>query len=433
MQNAARVNATLLDRVRAYFERRPIAAFLIILLIGLIARLIMLPGDGFLIDQQQYYEWAACANNNGVFGLYRCAATPNYPPLIPALLGLSLSLYRVFGDVSIPLQNNPALLAMLKLPGLLFEVALISLFFYIAYKKAGVWWASFVIAALYWNPGFATVTAWWGQTDAIYSFFLLLTAYLLVQRRPRLLWFVFGLAILTKFQSIEFLPILGILSLRRFGWKTTAVGCTLFVLTFALGELPFFLGSGALARAPFSNSVNLFPYISNGAHNFWFWVSGSSPTVLLDNLKVVGGISYFQAGVVLLVVGTAIICLRAWVLNDRADVYLLFAAANFTFYMLPTQIQVRYLYPGVMFLALAMIRDRRLIVLYIVTALAFTHNVFAAVWLGIGLLFYPSKLLFWKPVHDALAMTAVYITLMAIFMRPLLSRSLFLRGNDGKR
>ena len=58
--------------------------------------------------------------------------------------------------------------------------------------------------------------------------------------------------------------------------------------------------------------------------------------------------------------------------------------------------------------------------IYIVASLAFTHNVFVTVWLGIGLLYYPSKLLFWKPIHDALAMTVVYIALMAIFLRPLL-------------
>ena len=59
-----------------------------------------------------------------------------------------------------------------------------------------------------------------------------------------------------------------------------------------------------------------------------------------------------------------------------------------------------------------------------VASLAFTHNVFATVWLGIGLLYYPSKLLFWKPVHDALAMTVVYIVLMGCFLQPLLRRKL---------
>jgi hypothetical protein len=125
----------------------------------------------------------------------------------------------------------------------------------------------------------------------------------------------------------------------------------------------------------------------------------------------------------LLAFGTAVLCLRAWVLGDRGDDTLLFAAANFSFFMLPTQIQVRYLYPGLMFLALAMIRDRWLIVLYVVASLAFTHNVFATVWLGIGLLYYPAKLLFWKPVHDALAMTAVYALLMVLFLQPALRRN----------
>ncbi len=388
----------------------------------MIARVIMLPTSGFSLDLSQHYTWANCGYNNGIFGVYECSTGVTHPPLSPTMLTISMGLLRAFGgDVSY-FDNNSAVIIALKLPNLIFETALIALFFYAAHKKAGVVWASLVTAALYWNPGWAVVTAYWGQNDATYSFFMLLTVYLLTRSHPRWMWIAYACAWLAKFQSVMFFPVLAVLSVRRFGWRATIAGGLIGAAVFGLVVLPFYLGSGRLALLPFGGTVNLFPYISSGAHNFWFWVSGSSPTALVDSLKLVGEISYFQAGLALLVAGTGIVCLRAWRLKDRADEYLLFAVANFTFYMLPTQIQVRYLYPGLMFLALAMIRDWRLIAIYVVASLAFTHNVFVTVWLGIGFLYYPSKLLFWKPVHDALAMTAAYIALMAIFLRPLLRR-----------
>lgn len=419
---ADRQTVTWVGRVRAYFERRPLAALLIVLIVGLAARFVMLPTSGFSLDLEQHYHWALCGEQYGVFGVYRCSIEVTHPPLSPVLLTVSLGTLKALGGDVSSFENNAAVVIALKLPNLIFETALIVLFFRIACRKAGVGWAALVSAALYWNPGWAVVTAWWGQNDATYSFFMLLTVYLLTRKRPRWLWLAYACAWLAKFQSIMFFPVLAVLSIRRFGLRASLEGGLLGAALFGAVVLPFYLGSGSAALHPFGGTINLFPYITNGAHNFWFWVSGASPTVLLDSLPLVGGISYFAAGLALLTVGTALLCARAWLLGERADEYLLFAAANFSFYMLPTQIQSRYLYPGLVFLALAMIRDWRLIAIYVVATLAFTHNVFATVWLGIGLLYYPAKLLFWQPVHDALAMTAAYVALMAVFIQPLLLR-----------
>jgi hypothetical protein len=401
----------------AYVERHPILAFLLVLMVGMAMRFIMLPTAGFALDLVQHYDWGLCANQYGVFGVYQCETQVTHPPLSPTMLGIAMQVVRSLrGDVSY-FENNAPVVAALKIPNLLFETAIIGLFFYIAYQKAGVWWAALVSAALYWNLGWAVVTSWWGQNDATYSFFMLLTAYLLTRRRPRWMWIAYACGWLAKFQSIMFFPVLAILSLWRFGWRATIEGGVLGAFVFVLVVLPYYLGSGNAALTPFGGTVNLFPYITTGAHNFWFWVSGSSPVALLDSLKLFDGVSYFQAGLVLLVLGTALVCWRVWRSGEQGNEYLLLAAANFTFYMLPTQIQVRYLFPGLMFLALAMIRDWRLIALYIVASLAFTHNVFTTVWLGTGLLYYPSKLLFWPPVVDGLAMTVFYIVFMVIFLK----------------
>jgi Gpi18-like mannosyltransferase len=422
---------TAFGGARRFFKRRPVALFALILLIGLIPRLIMLPGAGFIVDQAQYHDWAVCAADNGLIGAYRCQPPPNYPPLIPALLGLSFGAFRALGgDTATSLADNPALLAALKLPGLLFETALIGLIFYIAYQKAGVWWAGLAAAVLYFNPGWMVITVWWGQTDAIYTALLLLAVFLLVRRHPRAMWIIFAVAMLAKFQTVVTLPILGLFSLRRFGWRATLVGGILATLVFVGGELLFFLGSGEAFLTPYRSSVNQFPYISNGGHNFWFLVSGAPATVLPDSLPLFGSVTYFQAGIALLALGTLIICLRVWLLPNRDDEYLVFALANFSFYMLPTQMGVRYFYPGVALLALAMLRDRRLFAVDIALVPFFTHNIFATVWLGIGLLYYPARLLFWSPVVDAVAMTVLYLVSMILLLQPLFRRKFVSLGRE---
>ena len=100
--------------------------------------------------------------------------------------------------------------------------------------------------------------------------------------------------------------------------------------------------------------------------------------------------------------------------------YLLLAAASFSFFMLPTQVHERYLYPAVIFLALAMIRNWRLVVLYAIVAVIFTDNIADIVAHDTAVLFYPSRLFFWQPVQAAAVLTIGYLLFMTGFLRPLI-------------
>ena len=408
--------------LRDYFERHPLVPFLIILMVGMLGRLWMLPTAGFALDLEQHYEWAKCGNQFGLFGIYRCFPQVTHPPLSPIMLNISLNTLQALGGHVSTFTNNPAVIIAMKMPNFVFETTLISLFFYIAYQKAGVWWAAFATATLYWNVGWAAVTTWWGQNDAPYSFFMLLVAYLLIHKRPRWMWIVYACALLAKFQSIMFFPVLAVLALRRFGWRVNLEGGLIGGLILGGVILPFYLASGPMALAPLGGTVSLFPNIVNGGNNFWWLVSGASPIAILDNTKFLGDVSYFQAGIALLAVGTMILCLRTWLLYERPDEYFVLTVAALSFYMLPTQVGIRYFYPGLMFLAVAMIRSKRLIIIYIVLSLIFMHNIFEIIWLGIGLLYYPAKLLFWGPIFDAVVMIILYIVVMFLFLEPLRRR-----------
>ena len=285
--------------------RRPALVLALILLISLIPRATMLTGVGHAGDFNFLYVWATCTEKYGVTGLYHCPAAVNHPPIDPVTQGIAFLLYRAAGGSRVDLtgvpdappdddpvafqtfmdqdadraldiyRNYPALVAVLKLPSLLFELALIGLAFTIAYQKAGLQWAVLAALLLSFNPGLMAVTAWWGQTDSIFTFFLLLSAYLFTKDRPGWAWAAYALAWLAKFQAVIVLPLVLVLCLRRFGLRKTITGLMIFAGVFGVVMLPFLLSAQQAALLPYQ-SVDRYPFTSVNAYNLWIWVQGRS-------------------------------------------------------------------------------------------------------------------------------------------------------------
>ena len=184
----------------------------------------MLPTSGFSLDLSQHYDWANCGYANGIFGVYQCATGVTHPPLSPTMLTISMGLLRALGgDVSY-FDNNRCRRDRAEAAESDLRDGADQPVFLHRLQKSGRLVGGVVTAALYWNPGWAVVTAWWGQNDATYSFFMLLTVYLLTRKRPRWMWIAYACAWLAKFQSIMFFPVLAVISLRRFGWRATIDG-----------------------------------------------------------------------------------------------------------------------------------------------------------------------------------------------------------------
>lgn len=347
----------------------------------------------------------------------------NHPLINVTYYGLAITVVRALGgDVSY-FDGNSIVVFALKFDLLFFELGIAALIWLIVRRLSGKVWALVSVAIYYLTPGVFVVSAWWGQNDATYTFFIVFAVWMLAQKRYRWAWVLYALAWLCKFQSVMFLPVFGVYSLSRGKWRSTFEGGILFSMVILGGLLPFLINSGVSALNPYITSVNLFPYITTNAHNLWFWVSGSSPTALLDSLPLWGSISYAQAGAVLLIVGTGALILRTVQVEEKNDVYLLFATANLIFYFFPTQIGVRYMYPGVVLLLITAVVNRRYLIILIGFLITFTYNMLNSVWLGVGILYYPSKLMIWTPTQNALLATGLFVVYMVWFMRPVFSSS----------
>lgn len=248
----------------------------------LLLRWILAIQPGYVVDTLAYKRWAMYAAR---FGLGRVYATSDidYPPLYGYLL---YPLGRIYGWISPEALESHAdtgiLTVLVKLPPLLFDLALAGLLYYTAIRVAGSWGRSdgrrwgLILATLYLlNPAVLFDTAYWGQPDCIHSLFILAAFTSLFHRRAWVPWVFLTLGLLMKPLAAPFFPLLFVLSWARHGVTRTALGGTVALLLFALAFIPFALAGelGATLDRVFGD-VMLMAHTSSNAHNFW-WVLGA--------------------------------------------------------------------------------------------------------------------------------------------------------------
>lgn len=136
------------------------------------------------------------------------------------------------------------------------------------------------------NPALLAGGPMWGQVDLFPLVFAMLSLSFAFSRKKMFLSFpFFVLAVLTKFQMIAFLPVLGALWIRRckIAWK----GIPLAFLVVAFAFVPFAV-SGSLSSVltnAYVKSTSMYPYTTFNAANLWMLLCGN---VAPDNIPLFG-------------------------------------------------------------------------------------------------------------------------------------------------
>ena len=122
----------------------------------------------------------------------------------------------------------------------------------------------------------------WGQIDSLYTSFLLVCVYLLLQEKPFWALAAYGMAFSFKSQSIFLLPFLGILFLKgRIRWYhfflIPAVYVTLGIPAALIGRswtsiLTIYFGQVGQFRAFSMNAPNLYIFIPNSFYDIGLWI-----------------------------------------------------------------------------------------------------------------------------------------------------------------
>ncbi len=222
----------------------------------------------------------------------------NYPPVIPLLLEGSGYLYKtvVSPDYRV---IDPVHMVFAKLPAMLADLATCMLLFFLVRRLKNERFALTAAGIYALHPAVLFDSTLWGQTDSIYTLFLLASLMAFLWKRPALGTALAVLACFAKPQAIVFVPLL--LFLLDWDHRTlerclVAGGgvAMLLLLPFAVsGHLPAALATfnpiGALHES----------HLSWRAYNLWWMLLGPSARDVPSSALAGGVVSYGLLGMVL--------------------------------------------------------------------------------------------------------------------------------------
>jgi Gpi18-like mannosyltransferase len=294
------------------------------------------------IDTRDFMAWFQTAADYGPRTFYT-RTWCDYPPF-------NIYFFWFFGLLakSLSLFGTSLFTYVMKLPPNLFDMVTAFLIFAFVRKRLDFKMALLATALYAFNPAVIFNAAVWGQFDAIYTFFLVLSLMLALASKPELSAVTFTLGIFTKPQGIALAPLIAFLILKKYRLKwrrlltsLIAVAATVFVVI-----IPF----------EWSNPVTFLANIYFGAYGGYAYTS-----VNAFNLWAIGGLwvletpVFFATGWILF---GALAAFVLYVLHKRfsvsGELLVLFSAfiLFFGFFMLPTRIHERYLFPALSVLAL---------------------------------------------------------------------------------
>lgn len=374
------------DRLTAYL------LLVLVLLMGLGIRLLLSPSPGYDFDMGVDQGWGFSAMKLGLARSYveqlNGNMLPNYAPFSIMIFMLSASILNVFSP-GFDLHGEAYRIAI-KMPAILADLGTAAVLYFVIARwknrKMGV------LAALVYllHPAVFHDSAFWGQTDSIYTFFMVAALASYVSKRMWLAGGLITLALLTKMQAVMLGPLFLLLFVAA-GWKSLLKAIGGSVIVAALVLLPFIIGGTISAVIDvYRHSVGYYSVISSAAYNFWWSMYADQAGNTHDTDLIFHVITFRLAGLIAFGLSYlyALYALFPSLIRsstDRQHAISVFIASGFialSFFLWNTQMHERYLFPFVA-LALPMIFiNTRGLVLYGLISFIFYMNLLG--WLHAG-------------------------------------------------
>lgn len=331
------------DALPQSHDRRPRFVFGILLLI-LVVRLWTMALPGYPPDLNAYKSWSFAAGLRGVHTLYDGDPLYDYPPLYGYLLAPIGKVYswlyppsefrRTMGledDEGAPERTEKeredtrrramkTLNVLVKVPPLLFDALMAGLLgvMVVRYRLWGTArsWRGWAPALIYFGlPAILMVSSYWGQPDAVETFFCLLALLLILRRQPELGWICAALGLLMKPLAAPIFPLLALATLMKCGWRRLLSGGVVGMAAGLIGFLPFLLnGRTQTLIDRLIRDIDAMPYTSVNGHNLW-WLTGAWRPATEPML---GPISAKQIGLALFLAAYAFVLVWVWKREQRA-------------------------------------------------------------------------------------------------------------------
>ncbi len=352
----------------------------VLLALGLALRLIiayvLLPGSGFGVDLGSFSGWALELARNGPWGLYDRPIFVDYTPGY---------LYVLWGLGLVSQATGIAIDSLLKLPAIVADLALALAIFALAAELGASRRGAIAAAAVFLLvPVTWFDSAVWAQVDSVGTLFLVLAVRELWRGRSERAAILTTIAAIIKPQFGILIPLAAVVIIRRH-WverpddggrlgggpvrilTTTIAGlvtATLVCLPFGLAIVPLPFAGVGLENSLLGQILQTaggYPYVTVNAYNPWALVSldGSglasagtwvrdvaNPANPADPYYTLFGIPGVMIGGLL--IGAAIVALMVVLWrrhDDRRALLVALAVMAIAFFVLPTRVHERYLYP----------------------------------------------------------------------------------------
>jgi dolichyl-phosphate-mannose-protein mannosyltransferase len=352
------------------FDKRETIILALILAVSALIRVLLFPLPGYAIDTGDFISWFGTAAQYGIRPFYAVATFIDYPPF-------NVYIFWAFGSLANAIGMNMA--AMVKIVPNIFDLATATLIYFFVRKQA-TFKTALVSTALYtFNPAVIYNAAVWGQFDAVYTFFLVLSLMLALKSKPIPSAVAFALGLLTKPQGIALLPLVVLLIFKKSGVKNLLYSVVAFVVTVFAVVLPF-EGIGnpvTFLLNNYSSGYVYYHFTSVNAFNLW----GLFGLWMNDGYLFYVGWALFGA----------VAAFTLYMVHKRrrisGDLIAIFAAFMlfFAFFMLPTRIHERYMFPAISMLALIFPLLKRTRLLYaVLTGTLLVNQAYVLYWLNQG-------------------------------------------------
>ena len=354
------------------FEKREAITVAGMLSLSFLIRFLLFPTQGYANDMATFAYWFNTAAENGPRVFYSVVLWCDYPPL-------NVYFFWGFGSLAkaLSLSGAPAIYSIIKLLPNLFDTATAFLI-YVFVRKRLDFKSALLAAALYaFNPAVIFNAAVWGQFDAIYTFLLVLSLILALTSKPELSALTYILGVLAKPQSIALLPLIVFLILKKKGWRRLLTSILAGAATLFAVIIPF----------EWSNPITFLTDIYFGAYGGYEVTSVNAFNMwALGGLWVPDGNLFIVGWILFVTFATFTLYVLYKRFNTSSEMLVLFSAFMlfFGFFMLPTRIHERYLFPALSILALMVLFLKKTRPLYgILTATCFVNQAYVLYWLNI--------------------------------------------------
>jgi Gpi18-like mannosyltransferase len=247
---------------------------LLICLLGMFVRLWLAftPGLGYDDDVDLFRQWTHGLYQHGLRGFYDTSTFCDYPPVWLLIMWVLGHITAVFDPT---LANNYALHALLKMPACFADLVIALVLYLEGRRLFGARKASGAAALYFLNPVSIYNSAYWGQVDAIHAALSLVSLVCVGRGRYGFAGAAAAIAILQKFQSIAFLPLILFELYRRGRFRALGASIIGAIAATALVVTPFAI-KGVLpkvAQRAYVDVVGQYTEMSRSAYNLW-WLAG---------------------------------------------------------------------------------------------------------------------------------------------------------------